>query len=254
MLLSVCDPRATAYTSFTNLPVHRQLNERDCPTGRPYAGHDESRDGTVQRVPVGPYTFTLPANFMQIDAHHRHRRGDVEFIKGIKGTIPVDREWLQLHLFMPDMAAIFLASSSTNSRAARGATYAVAIELFWSEDGSWRPQDGDPPSNLAPFSPPKPSILTSAGLREYPLGWVSGYASRFVPEPALPGDPAKIMCTLGYEGGGQCSVVEALRPDVWVRYSFATADLKCWRDTRVGMNALLEHFTQSWVTSKAISK
>ena len=248
-LLVACDPRAVAYSNLTKLPVHEQLEKRECPPPRPYTDHDERRDGLLQRIPVGPYAFVLPNNFRQIDAHHTHRRGEPEVVNGVKRSIQVSREWFQIRVFMPDMAAIFLGSSSASSKAARGGSYPVEIELFWSEDGSWRPDDNGSPRNLTPFSPPKPTRATPAGLREYPLGWVSGYSSRFVPEPALPGDPEKIMCTLGYEGGGTCSVVESVKPDMWVRYSFATADLKCWRDTRSGMKSLLERLTQAWATS-----
>jgi hypothetical protein len=252
-LLAACDPRTVAYGIFTKLPVQEQLEKRECPPPKPYTDHDQHRDGLLQRISVGPYIFVLPNNFMQIDAHHTHRRGELEVVNGIERPIQVSREWFQLRVFMPDMAAIFLGSSSAISKAARGASYPVEIELFWSEDGSWRPDVNDPPFGLTPFSPPRPPKAASAGLSEYPLGWVSGYSSRFVPEPALPGDTEKIMCTLRFDGSGTCSVVEPIRPDVWVRYSFATADLKCWRDTRTGMKSLLERLTQTWTTVQAKS-
>lgn len=243
-IVASCDPRARSFERFRKLPLVRQMAERECPT----PATREAIDQSIQSLAIGPYTMKYETNFLQIDAHHANRRGQTEIFKGEPRPITVNRQWVQIHALAPDMVPNFWADSSLRRRQARGDLYLVGIEVFWSEDGSWRPEDSERVNDRS--GPEAPAARrTSIGLQEFELQPRSGWRRKFISDHSVAGELAlKLTCSGPYDDAGTCYVIRQPRDDVWIRYSFGSENLRCWRDIDMMVADLLNRFTNDWET------
>jgi hypothetical protein len=244
LVVYACDPAAIRHNRLRKSVLEAQITERVCPTeeyGYPAV--------SVQKLRFGPYELTYPANFLQIDAHRSHKRGDIEIVNGERRPMRAARAWVQIHALAPKMLPNFMANIFTRRQEEKGDLYLVEIELFWSEDGSNKPQISSEFWSFSPATSPLTKISETIGLVAFDRSdSYSSNAIRFIPQKQQPNGIQEIVCSwLGErKGQGSCNALKKFRPDVWARYSFGSENIACWRQVDERASMLVHDFTSNW--------
>lgn len=251
--LVTCTYRISSITRLKEQPIRVQMAERRCPVS---SSGTMRMPETLQTTSVGPYDLQHAANYLQIGAGRYAKAGQVGVLADgrTRTTLKVDQAIINIHTLAPDMVPHFLMSSEQSSLLAYGDLYWVGIDVFWSEDGSFRPPSYENAQlSSAASSHAERVHHATAALVEEELSSRSGWTKRFTPTDENESITSrssgldKIVCS-GLLGSNQgtCHVTRRIRDDLWIQYAFKSENLACWRDTDRLVLSLLDRFSNSW--------
>jgi hypothetical protein len=239
LLLCACDFESSRFQKLTQRPIEEQLSSRMCPAVGNVSAVD--RGSLPEHYSIGPYTLTLPdGGYRDIQAHSVRRAGDTEYVNGVKQKLTTAKTSLHFWALGPDMFGGNFVPSAYARERSRGNLYLVDVTVFWTPDERYVPD------RFVRSSEPTTDVRQVTGdLVAQEMSEPAGYRTRYFPK-----DKSRryaIECrSVDPHGAGSCDVVRQLRGDVWLAYSFASVDLKCWEDLEKGITSFLNRATTDW--------
>jgi len=218
-LISSCDSKKYEYRAFEALSVPEKLQQRQCPTPT----SQRSLSGTNEMA-FGPYTIKYIDNLLGIDASRSVKIGDPKINQyGELDKADDNRAWIEFGIYLPDAIPTFLNYTKMRKRIERGELYAVEIDLFWSQNESVSPESSFLiPRKSSFFS--TPWVKASEDLMKKEDRSHGGTTYIYTPiGNNIPSTVKFIACSLN------CTVISKVKKDLWLRYSYPSTNIKCWR-------------------------
>lgn len=235
---SSCD--SNSYREFEKLSVPEKLQHRQCPMP---VGERRSFSGANEQA-FGPYEFRYIDHLLGIDGYRSSKVGDSKINRyGELSRVDDNSATLRFGIYLPDAIPTFLNYTKQRERIDRGELFAVSVELFWSQSETVMPESGYtiPRKTTNAFSP-WIKVTDELMVMEYKRGGLVFYIYSPIGS-SIPNTVKFIGCETS------CTVISKVREDVWLRYSYPSANIKCWRYIDEEVHKMLNETTSSWTGS-----
>ncbi|MBB6343073.1 hypothetical protein HNP49_003261 [Pseudomonas fluvialis] len=238
--VSSCDSEKYKYKAFEKLSVPEKLQNRQCP--KPIG--ERSLAGSNEQA-FGPYKFQYTDNLLGIGAYMSSKVGDPKINQyGERSRVDDNQETLNFGFYLPDTIPTFLNYTEQRKRIDRGELFAVNVELFWSQRETVIPESGHTISRIttrssSPWSKTTDDLMVKEQEERGLLFYIYAPTGNSIPSAVK-----FISCETN------CTVISKIRKDVWLRYSYPSANIKCWRYIDEEVHRMLSETTSNWASSE----